>query len=88
MVDRIAQSQIGTIILFPDTGAQISLLVTQIDRKYQILYTDNMEQAVQFAHKHTPADRVCLLSTASPSYRCRANFEEKGNRFQQAIQTL
>ena len=88
LVDRIAQSQIGTIILFPDTGAHISLLLTQIDRHYQILYTDNMEQAVQFAYNHTPADHICLLSTASPSYRCWANFEEKGDRFQQAIAML
>ena len=47
-----------------------------------------MAQAVQFARDHTPRDKICLLSTASPSYSCWKNFEEKGDLFQEAIHNL
>jgi UDP-N-acetylmuramoylalanine-D-glutamate ligase len=45
--------------------------------KGKILYTDRMEDAVAFAFVNTEKDKICLLSTASPSYSVWKNFEEK-----------
>ncbi|MBR6908553.1 hypothetical protein IKN40_08990 [bacterium] len=45
--------------------------------KGKILYTDRMEDAVAFAFINTKKDKICLLSTASPSYSVWKNFEEK-----------
>ncbi|MBQ7616728.1 hypothetical protein IJS64_01780 [bacterium] len=50
-----------------------------------MLYTDRMEDAVAFAFVNTEKGKICLLSTASPSYSVWKNFEEKGNLYKQAI---
>jgi len=44
-----------------------------------------MEMAVRFAYRQTVPGRICLLSTASPSYSIFRNFQDKGDRFQAAI---
>ena len=53
--------------------------------KGKILHTDQMQTAVDFAFQYTEPGQICLLSTASPSYSIRKNFEEKGRLFQDAI---
>ncbi len=58
------------------------------DFKGQILHTNDMEAAVAFAFSHTEKGKICLLSTASPSYSLRKNFEEKGDLFKAAIHQL
>jgi UDP-N-acetylmuramoylalanine-D-glutamate ligase len=40
---------------------------------------------VKFAYAHTSSGKICLLSTASPSYTVRKNFEEKGELFQEWV---
>jgi UDP-N-acetylmuramoylalanine--D-glutamate ligase len=47
--------------------------------------TSSMQEAVRFAYKHTEKGKICLLSTASPSYSMWKNFEEKGDLFQEYI---
>jgi UDP-N-acetylmuramoylalanine--D-glutamate ligase len=51
----------------------------------KIIETRSMQEAVRFAYKHTEKWKICLLSTASPSYSVRKNFEEKGDLFQKYI---
>lgn len=75
--------QIPNVVLFPDSGSAILEAIHKInDYKPNILETQDMEKAVQFAYANTPQNGVCLLSTASPSYSIWKNFEEKGNMFQ------
>ncbi|MDR0651643.1 MAG: hypothetical protein LBG59_10025 [Candidatus Peribacteria bacterium] len=47
-----------------------------------------MQEAVQFAYQYTSVGKICLLSTASPSYSIWKNFEEKGELFQTWIKKL
>ena len=47
-----------------------------------------MQDAVKFAYENTQKGKICLLSTASPSYSIWKNFEEKGDLFAQYIKTL
>lgn len=78
--------QVQNIVLFPDSGAAILEQIKKFsDYKPEILETQDMEKAVQFAYAHTPTNSVCLLSTASPSYSVWKNFEEKGNMFQDFV---
>lgn len=56
--------------------------------KGNILHTTDMQKAVAFAFEHTEKGKICLLSTASPSYSNWKNFEEKGSAFQTAIQSF
>jgi UDP-N-acetylmuramoylalanine-D-glutamate ligase len=46
-----------------------------------------MEEAVQFAFRKTKVGKICLLSTASPSYSLWKNFEEKGDKFAEAVKS-
>ena len=45
-----------------------------------------MEDAIVWAYENTAPEKVCLLSTASPSYSLWKNFEEKGTLFQEYVQ--
>jgi UDP-N-acetylmuramoylalanine-D-glutamate ligase len=45
-----------------------------------------MKEAVEFAFKNTGEWKICLLSTASPSYFLWKNFEEKGSEFKKEVE--
>ena len=44
-----------------------------------------MEAVVSLAIRHTPIGKICLLSTASPSYSLFRSYEDKGDQFQRCI---
>jgi UDP-N-acetylmuramoylalanine--D-glutamate ligase len=48
-------------------------------------FVHNMKDAVKISYKHTQKGKVCLLSTASPSFTLFKNYEEKGELFQKYI---
>ncbi|MDD5721492.1 MAG: Mur ligase family protein [Candidatus Pacebacteria bacterium] len=77
----LRKSYIKNIVLFPDTGKRI----LRSKKGFKILETRSMEEAVKFAFKNTPKGKVCLLSTASPSYSLWKNFEEKGDLFKNLV---
>ncbi len=52
----------------------------------RIFKTSSMDEAVKFAYEFTSFWKICLLSTASPSYNLWKNFEEKWNEFKKYIQ--
>lgn len=83
----IIDRKIPNIVLFPDSGEKIFKLLNNVTG-IKFLKTKNMEEAVSFAYKNTPADTICLLSTASPSYSLWKNFEEKGDEFQSFVKKL
>lgn len=74
----IRQYKIRNIVLFPDSGQRI----IKVRKGLNILNTKKMSEAVNFAYQNTRPGKICLLSTASPSYSLWQNFEEKGNQFQ------
>jgi len=83
MVEVIIDYKIPNIVLFPDTGKKLFKLIESKKVKgLRLLKTKSMEEAVKFAYRYTPQDKICLLSNASPSYSLWKNFEEKGDLFQ------
>ena len=76
--------KIKNIVLFPNSGKRI----LKSRKGFNILETKSMPKAVAFAFKHTEKGKICLLSTASPSYSLWKNFEEKGDEFQMAVKML
>ena len=85
----IHKSKIKNIVFFPDSGKKIEKALRKISKKkYRILRTKNMGEAVEFAFKNTEVGAICLLSTASPSYSIWKNFEEKGDKFKEAVNNL
>lgn len=89
LVKYIQESKISNIVFFPESGEKISDLLKAANVEgLKVLKTDDMKKAVQFAYKHTAPGRICLLSTASPSYSVWKDFEEKGELFQQHIKEI
>jgi len=83
---------IRNVVTFPDSGKRIAQAIKDEETPegknivmIRIFETNDMEEAVKFAYKFTKNGKICLLSTASPSYSLWKNFEEKWNLFQQYI---
>jgi len=89
LVQVIMKYAIRNVVLFPDSGKRIfKTIKKKDDGEIRIFQTNDMKEAVKFAYKYTKHSKICLLSTASPSYSVRKNFEEKGNLFQKHIKEL
>ena len=80
----LKKANVRNVVLFPDTGSRM----LKNKKAFNILETRSMEKAVAFAYKHTKTEKICLLSTASPSYSLWKNFEEKGNEFKKLAKKL
>ncbi len=92
LAQRIKQSSVKIVILFPGTGPRIQEALTQANVAATIKDAQSMEDAVNIARKQTSTQKpgnqqppIVLLSTASPSYNMFKNFEEKGERFRECI---
>lgn len=83
LAKMIENSNIKNIVLFPKSWKNIKKSFKAA--KYNIFETDNMESAIEFAFKNTSKWKVCLLSTASPSYTLWKNFEAKWDDFKNEI---
>ena len=83
LMEKVQEYWIQNLVFFPPSGEKMARLLP--DFKGKVLHTDDMQAAVAFAFQYTESGKICLLSTASPSYSIWKNFEEKGDLFQKAI---
>ena len=81
--NAIDNSNIETVILFPDSGEKIRNTIRS--KSINFIAACDMQQAVSMAKEVTQPGKICVLSTASPSYNMFKNFEAKGDEFQEAI---
>jgi len=90
LAKRLAELKAANIILFPNSGKRIAsalkVAYQEAGTKSPAMFsTTSMDEAVKFAYQNTKSGRICLLSTASPSYSLFKDFKEKGNLFQKAV---
>ncbi|HSX30460.1 MAG TPA: UDP-N-acetylmuramoyl-L-alanine--D-glutamate ligase [Candidatus Saccharimonadales bacterium] len=83
----IAEHNVPHLVLFPETEAKMKAALPA-GYKPEIFETKSMEDAVHYAAEHAPENSVVLLSTAAPSYLLWKDFEDKGDRFQDAVNAL
>lgn len=89
LAKTIIKYKIRNVVLFPDSWEKILKEIKKYDLgEIKFFQTSNMQEAVKFAYEYTKDRKICLLSTASPSYSIWKNFEEKGNLFQKYIKEL
>ncbi len=84
--ERIAGSQVTQVILFPGSGPRIRQAIEDAHASgVEFHEASDMAQAVSIAKRVTQPGRICLLSTASPSYGMFRDFEEKGEAFAREV---
>ncbi len=83
LVAVVEESGIKNVVLFPDTTQKLRGLLGE---NFNFLETSSMEEAVEWAFAVTSVEKICLLSTAAPSYSLRKNADEKGKLFVAAVE--
>jgi UDP-N-acetylmuramoylalanine--D-glutamate ligase len=86
LVRRLSELKLDGVVFFPDSG--VRMLQTWRDLGLPLptfIETRDMGEAVNFAFEKTPAGKVCLLSTASPSQSIWKDYVEKGTLFKQFV---
>lgn len=87
LATELAAHGVEHAVLFPGSGPRIREAIERAGTAISLHDAPDMDTAVRIARERTPADSICLLSTASPSYGLFANFEEKGEAFRRCIQS-
>jgi len=88
LAKRVLKSKIKNIILFPTTGEKIWREISKHQQRRVALrhfFVDSMAKAVQLSYKFTQKGKICLLSTASPSFSIFKDYKEKGNLFKKYV---
>jgi UDP-N-acetylmuramoylalanine--D-glutamate ligase len=87
LAKEILNRQVSAVALFPDTGKKIWRAIERLagDKFLKHIFTKNMKEAVDFCYRHTPRGKVCLLSTASPSFSVFRDYADRANQFKLAI---
>ena len=94
MARKILKSKIKNVILFPTTGERIWKEITKLlesdsdNSAFRHFFVDNMPEAVKLAYRYTQKGKICLLSTASPSFSIFRDYKEKGNLFKKQVRAL
>ena len=83
-IEFLRSSSINNLICMPTTGTKIGKILEK-DSNKNILYSNTLEEANNYALKYTKKDKSCLLSPAAASYEYFKNFEEKGKAFENIV---
>ena len=90
--ERIRNSSVRTVILFPGSGQRIREAIERAKAKVTFFDISTMQEAISIAKRETripssgTSAPLSLLSPASPSYGMFKNFEEKGDKFRRCIE--
>lgn len=87
--EKIAESEVKTLILFPVTGEKIWEAVcnvtTNLPEKFEV---KTMREAVRIAFAETQPGKICLMSPASASFNLFKNYKDRGEQFKKEVQIL
>lgn len=84
LVEFLKNYKIDNIICMYDTGKMLYEKMKNFSDK-NVVFVENLEQAVAKAKSLTPKGKACLMSPAAASYGFFKNFEERGDKFKEYI---
>lgn len=87
LVEYLKNSSVENIICMPSTGYMVGKKLEENNNK-NIIYIEDLREAVKTAKKITKKNTICLLSPAASSYEYFKNFEEKGNAYKKYIKEV
>lgn len=89
LCDWLWKNPVKNIIFIGNAGQRImnEYKSGTISAEQSLFMCHDFETAVNLAIKHTKPGEVCLLSPAAASYDMFENFEERGKKFKQLIQS-
>lgn len=91
LAERILQSKVRNLILFPTTGELVWRELEMLHKKEggkklpQCFPARTMAEAVQLCYQHTPKDHICLLSPAASSFNLFRDYKHRGEEFKSWI---
>lgn len=88
LIDYLDKSSVSNIILMYETGNRIykEILNRKVFKNIErVVKVKNLDEAVDMAVKGTRAGKSCILSPAAASYGYFKNFEERGQKFSQLV---
>lgn len=83
--EELTAKNIKNIICLPETGHITGKLLEKSGCTSNIVYTEDLPEAVKTSFALTPRGMSCIMSPAASSYNVYRDFEEKGNHFKQLV---
>ena len=90
LAKEVVVQNIETVILFPPTGERIWKNITDLNpqKPPKHFFVQGMKEAVEICYKNTPKGKVCLMSSAAPSFGVFKNYEDKAEQFRENVRSL
>lgn len=88
LAQKIVESKIKTLILFPATGPRIWQKVQKHleGGRMDSFQVAGMEEAVKLAFTHTPSGSICLLSPAAPSFTLFKDYRDEHDQYKKYLE--
>lgn len=89
LIQKIHQSSLKNIIIFPTTWERIkNELSKNLSKSYNILETDDIQEAIQRAYTHTSAWKSAALSCGFPSFTMWNNYVHRWENFTELVKKI
>ena len=90
MAEKISKIKVVNLVFFPPAGKRIWKDIKRVSsskriRSFNVFFVDNMKDAVSKSFLETEKGKVCLLSTACPSFGVFKNYKERGELFKKYV---
>lgn len=80
-VNALGESNVSNLVCLPSTGHIIGVRIKELEFNKNVIFAEDMEEAVSAAYRVTKKGKTCLLSPAAASYNRYRDFEEKGEHY-------